>query len=217
MVKKGGRELRKSFTELYHRLMMTEQLGVCVAAGVMTQLLAEADPNLGELVHDTATGMCKIEPTDWKEFKEQRSKRPVSSKLLSRDEPLEDGAGFRALVVRGRTTLEAGKAWDVLIRAITNTLCKERKTAETRYNAALKGFLVMKNVAVNLRHEMIQQRSENADTLALVGKHNRGLKRLRKQLAELNMLKYMPKDGEVVKNLMSSARSGPRKDIVLPT
>ena len=46
MVKKGGRELRKKITELYHRLMRTEQLGVCVAAGVMTQLMAEADPNL---------------------------------------------------------------------------------------------------------------------------------------------------------------------------
>lgn len=32
MVKQGGAELRKTITELYQRLMRTEQLGVCVAA-----------------------------------------------------------------------------------------------------------------------------------------------------------------------------------------
>ena len=210
MVKKGGRELRKKITDLYHRLIRTEQLGVCVAAGVMTQLLAEADPNLGELVHDTATGMCRTDPADWEEFKEQRSKRPVGSKLLDWDESLEDEAGFKALVVRGKDNLEAGKSWAVLMGAITNTLCKEQKRAETRHNA-LRGFLVMKNGAVNPKHEMMQQRPENADTL--VGKHNRWLKRLRKKLVELNMLKYMPRDEEIVENLMLSARSELRKEI----
>ena len=209
-MKKGGRELRKKITELYHRLMRTEQLGVCVAAGVMTQLLAEADPNLGELVHDTATGMCRTDPAYWEEFKEQRSRRPVSSKLLDWDESLEDEEGFKALVVRGKSTLEAGKAWAVLMGAITNTLCKERKRAETRHNA-LSEFLVMKNGAMNPRHEMQKQRPENADTL--VGKHNRGLKRLRKELVELNMLKYMLRDEEIVENLMLSTRPELRKEI----
>ena len=98
MAKKEGRELRKKITELYHKLMRTEPLGVCVVARVMTQLLAEADPNLEELVHntaDTATSMCRTNPADREEFKEQRSRRPVSSKLLDWDKSLEDEEGSR--------------------------------------------------------------------------------------------------------------------------
>ena len=72
MVKQGGAELRKTITELYQRLMRTEKLGVCVAAAVETQLLAETDQSLRGLVHDTSTGMCRTEPIDWEEFKEQR-------------------------------------------------------------------------------------------------------------------------------------------------
>ena len=98
----------------------------------------------------------------------------------------------------------------VLMGAVTNTLCKERKRAETRHSA-LSEFLVMKNGAVNPRHEMMQQRPENADTL--VGKHNRGLRRLRKKLVELNMLKYMPRDEEIVENLKLSTRPELRKEI----
>ena len=123
---------------------------------------------------------------------------------------MEDEEGFKALVVRGKSTLEADKACAVLMGAITNTLCKGRKRTETRHNA-LSEFLVMKNGAVNSRHEMMQQRSENADTL--VGKHSRGLKRLRKKVVELNMVKYMPRDEVIVENLMLSARPELRKGI----
>ena len=59
--------------------------------------------------------MCRANSADWEEFKEQRSRRPVSNKLLDWDKSLEDEDGSKALVVRGKSTLEAGKAWAVLM------------------------------------------------------------------------------------------------------
>jgi hypothetical protein len=50
---------------------------------------------------------------------------------------------------------------------------------------------------------MMQLSSENVD--ALVGKHSRGLKRLKKRLTKLNMQKYLPNDEEIVENLMLAA------------
>lgn len=168
------------------------------------QLLAEAeaDQNLGELVHDTATGMCRTDPIDWEEFKEQRKNRPVSSRLLNSEDPLEDEAGFRALVVRGKSSKDAGQAWSILMGAVTNILCKERKRVDSRFEA-LREFLVLKDGKINAKHEMMQLSNENVD--ALVGKHSRGLNRLKKRPTKLSMQKYLPKDEEIVENLMLAA------------
>jgi hypothetical protein len=155
MVKQGGAELRKTIIELYQRLMRTEQLGVCVAAAVVTQLLAEADQSMGELVHDTATGMCRTDPIDWEEFKEQRKNRPVSSRLLNSEDPLEDEPGFWGLhvVVREKNGKDAGQAWSMLMGAVTSTLCKERNRADSRFEA-LREFLVLKDGKINAEHEI---------------------------------------------------------------
>ena len=76
----------------------------------------------------------------------------------------------------------------MLMGAVTSTLCKERNRADSRFEA-LREFLVLKDGKINTRHEMMQLSSENAG--ALVGKHSRGLKRLKKRLTMLNMHKYM--------------------------
>ena len=90
----------------------------------------------------------------------------------------------------------------MLMGAVTNTLCKERKRVDSRFEA-LREFLVLKDGKINAKHEMMQLSTKNA--AALVGKQTRGLKRSRKRLTKLNMQKCLPKDEEIVENLMLAA------------
>ena len=107
---------------------------------------------------------------------------------MNSEEPLEEEEGLKALVVRGKSSKDAGQAWLISVGLVTNTLCKEKEHVDSKFEAP-REFLVLKDGKINTRHEMMQLSSENAG--ALVGKHSRGLKRLKKRLTMLNMHKYM--------------------------
>ena len=202
-VAQGGEELRRAAADVTKKLLRAHKLKVCVASGILIELMREKGGAHERLVLDFMQGFVTQCAEDFEEYVQEAQCGSVDAQWLT-DEPFQGLEGFEALDGRRWRMDKNGvdNAWSWAAAGVVNLLCGGRRGTETKREILRVWSAVNENGELKASSLLIQQEGQSISLW--MAAHREALRVCRLHPGRIGKGRYAPDDEEVAANLMAT-------------